>query len=114
MQLSRRSFFLGAGALVAAPSIVRASSLMPVKVPTFVPEPWLVCDAALLKSQYRELFSFLGNTWGGDGQATFNLPDLRGYAPVPLADKRHLVQHVIAATSQPNIPAGLINMRVQR
>jgi hypothetical protein len=115
MHLSRRSFFLGAGALVAAPSIVRAASLMPVRMPKFVPEPWLVCDGrAVLKSQYPDLYGVLGNVWGGDGQTTFNLPDLRGFAPQPMLFIRNQVEHLISASDKPGFPAGCINMRVNR
>lgn len=40
MILNRRKFFIGAGALIAAPAIVRASSLMPVKA--IVEQPGVV------------------------------------------------------------------------
>jgi len=33
-------------------------------------------------SQQTALFSLLGTTFGGDGQTTFALPDLRGKAPI--------------------------------
>lgn len=45
----------------------------------FAPQGWASCDGALLPiSQYEALFSLIGTTYGGDGQATFALPDLRG------------------------------------
>jgi microcystin-dependent protein len=45
----------------------------------FTPEDWLACDGSSLKiSQYQNLFSLLGTTYGGDGMTSFNLPDLRG------------------------------------
>ena len=45
----------------------------------FVPTGWLPADGALLSiSQNSALFSLLGTTYGGDGQVTFALPDLRG------------------------------------
>ena len=41
------------------------------------------CDGQLLPiSQNQALFSILGTTYGGDGQTTFALPDLRGRAPI--------------------------------
>lgn len=50
---------------------------------TFAPNGWFNCDGSLLPiSQYSALFSLLGNYYGGDGQRTFALPDLRGRAPV--------------------------------
>jgi microcystin-dependent protein len=46
----------------------------------FAPYPnWLPCDGRLLPiQQYSALFSIIGATYGGDGKATFALPDLRG------------------------------------
>lgn len=48
---------------------------------TFAPQGWALCDGSLLPiSQYDALFSLIGTTYGGDGQTTFALPDLRGRA----------------------------------
>jgi len=45
----------------------------------FAPRGWASCDGQLLPiSQNTALFSLLGTTFGGDGKATFALPDLRG------------------------------------
>jgi microcystin-dependent protein len=45
----------------------------------FAPVGWHLCDGSVLPiSQYQALFSLLGTTFGGDGQTTFGLPDLRG------------------------------------
>ena len=45
----------------------------------FAPRGWAFCDGALLPiSQNSALFSLLGTTYGGDGETTFGLPDLRG------------------------------------
>ncbi len=50
---------------------------------TFAPVGWLPCDGRPLPiSQYDALFALIGTTYGGDGQTTFALPDLRGRAPV--------------------------------
>jgi microcystin-dependent protein len=50
---------------------------------TFAPDGWAFCDGQLLPiSQYDALFALIGTTYGGDGQSTFALPDLRGRAPV--------------------------------
>ncbi|HPS56951.1 MAG TPA: phage tail protein [Spirochaetota bacterium] len=45
-----------------------------------IPEGWLECNgAAVSRTEYSELFTALGTSWGvGDGDSTFNLPDLRG------------------------------------
>jgi microcystin-dependent protein len=49
----------------------------------FAPVGWLFCDGSLLPiAQYETLFSLIGTTYGGDGQETFALPDLRGRMPV--------------------------------
>lgn len=46
------------------------------------PTGWLLCDGTLYStSVYPELFSVLGYTYGGSG-ASFNVPDLRGRAPI--------------------------------
>jgi len=46
---------------------------------TFAPVGYAFCDGQLLPiSQYETLFQLIGTTYGGDGQVTFALPDLRG------------------------------------
>ena len=49
-----------------------------------VPTGWLTCDgSAVSRSGFSGLFAVIGTTWGvGDGSTTFNLPDLRGRAPI--------------------------------
>jgi len=45
----------------------------------FPPAGWAFCDGSLLPiSEYDTLFNLIGTTYGGDGQTTFALPDLRG------------------------------------
>lgn len=48
------------------------------------PTGWLLCDgAAVSRTTYADLFAAIGTTFGtGDGSTTFNLPDLRGRAPI--------------------------------
>jgi microcystin-dependent protein len=49
----------------------------------FAPSGWLFCEGQLLAiSDYVALFQLIGTTYGGDGQSTFALPDLRGRIPV--------------------------------
>ena len=49
----------------------------------FEPRGWFFCDGRLLSiSQYSALFSLLGTYYGGNGQSTFALPDLRGRVPI--------------------------------
>jgi microcystin-dependent protein len=45
----------------------------------FAPFGWAFCDGSLHAiSQNQALFALIGTTYGGDGQTTFALPDLRG------------------------------------
>jgi len=45
----------------------------------FNPAGWLFCEGQLLPiSENEPLFQLIGTTYGGDGQSTFGLPDLRG------------------------------------
>ena len=49
----------------------------------FPPKGWALCNGQLLPiNQNQALFSLLGTTFGGNGQTTFALPDLRGHAPI--------------------------------
>jgi microcystin-dependent protein len=49
----------------------------------FAPRGWAFCQGQILSiAQNTALFSILGTTFGGNGQTTFALPDLRGRVPV--------------------------------
>jgi microcystin-dependent protein len=49
----------------------------------FAPQGWAFCDGTLLAiDQNDALFNLIGTTYGGDGQTTFALPDLRSRIPV--------------------------------
>jgi len=49
----------------------------------FPPAGWAFCEGQLLPiSENETLFNLIGTTYGGDGQETFALPDLRGRVPV--------------------------------
>ena len=49
----------------------------------FAPAGWMFCEGQLLPiSENETLFQLIGTTYGGDGQSTFALPDLRGRLPV--------------------------------
>jgi microcystin-dependent protein len=49
----------------------------------FAPAGWMFCEGELLPiSEYETLFNLIGTTYGGDGQSTFGLPDLRGRIPI--------------------------------
>ena len=49
----------------------------------YAPSGWALCNGQPMPiSQFQALYSLIGNTYGGDGRTTFNLPDLRGRVPV--------------------------------
>ena len=66
----------GGGSLIAGQIIMYGAGS--------APSGWLECDgSAVSRSTYSVLFAAIGTTWGsGDGVNTFNLPDLRGRAPI--------------------------------
>jgi hypothetical protein len=78
MKFDRRGFLTG---LIVAPAIVKVSSLMAMPRAPWPPfllraDGRLVCNGALLRvSDFPELFSVVGNTYGG-GDSHFRLPDL--------------------------------------
>ncbi|ACT92585.1 phage tail protein [Dyadobacter fermentans] len=50
---------------------------------SFAPAGWAFCSGQTLPiSENDVLFQLIGTTYGGDGQETFNLPDLRGRLPL--------------------------------
>lgn len=49
----------------------------------FPPAGWMFCEGQLLPiSENETLFQLIGTTYGGDGESTFALPDLRGRVPL--------------------------------
>jgi microcystin-dependent protein len=53
----------------------------------FAPKGWAECNGQLLPiNQNQALFSLLGTSFGGNGQTTFALPDLRGRVPIHSGD----------------------------
>lgn len=49
----------------------------------FAPAGWMFCEGQLVPiSENETLFNLIGTTYGGDGQETFALPDLRGRLPI--------------------------------
>jgi microcystin-dependent protein len=53
----------------------------------FPPKGWALCNGQFLPiNQNQALFSLLGTTYGGNGQTTFALPDLRGRVPIHMGD----------------------------
>jgi len=49
----------------------------------FAPKGWALCNGQFLPiNQNQALFALLGTTYGGNGQTTFALPNLRGRVPI--------------------------------
>jgi microcystin-dependent protein len=75
----------------------------------FAPNGWAFCDGSLQSiAENDALFQLIGTTYGGDGNSTFALPDLRGRVPVHIGNGYGLgetggVESVSLTTSQ--IPA---------
>jgi len=75
----------------------------------FAPAGWMFCEGQLLPiSENETLFNLIGTTYGGDGQATFALPDLRGRIPLHFGNSFSLAdtggQESVTLTTQ-QIPA---------
>ena len=72
----------------------------------FPPSGWLFCEGQLLPiSEYDTLFNLIGTTYGGDGESTFALPDLRGRVPIHMGNGVSLaetggVENVTLTTQQ--------------
>ena len=53
----------------------------------FTPAGWIPCDGRLEPiASFETLFNLIGTTYGGDGQSTFGMPDLRGRVPIHQGD----------------------------
>jgi microcystin-dependent protein len=60
---------------------------------SFAPRGWALCNGQLLPiNQNQALFSLLGTNYGGNGQTTFGLPDLRGRVPLHFGDSFNIGQ----------------------
>src|SRR5215211_7135341 len=60
----------------------------------FAPRGWAFCSGQILPiAQNTALFSLLGTTYGGNGQTTFALPDLRGRVPMSFGQGAGLPNH---------------------
>ena len=59
----------------------------------FAPAGWMFCEGQLLPIAENEvLFQLIGTTYGGDGQETFQLPDLRGRIPIHIGNNHILAE----------------------
>jgi microcystin-dependent protein len=62
----------------------------------FAPRGWALCQGQIMAiAQNTALFSILGTTYGGNGQTTFALPDLRGRAVVGAGQGNGLSQYAL-------------------
>src|SRR6266566_2097914 len=63
---------------------------------SFAPVGWAFCDGSLIPiSENDVLFNLIGTTYGGDGQSTFALPDLRGRVPVHQGQGPNITQNYV-------------------
>jgi microcystin-dependent protein len=75
----------------------------------FPPKYWALCNGGLLPiNQNQALFALLGTTYGGNGQTTFGLPDLRGRTPfhrgagMTQGERRGEAVHTLSITELPS------------
>jgi len=62
----------------------------------FAPRSWAFCSGQILAiNQNQALFALLGTTFGGNGQTTFALPDLRSRVPVHFGQGGGLSPYVL-------------------
>lgn len=67
---------------------------------TFAPAGWAFCNGQSLSiAENDALFALIGTIYGGNGQTTFNLPDLRGRVPVHQGQGPGLSNYVIGQLS---------------
>ncbi|MDO7843142.1 phage tail protein [Sphingomonas immobilis] len=67
---------------------------------SFAPASWALCEGQILSiAQNSALFSILGTTYGGNGQTTFQLPDLRGRAAMHWGTGPGLTNRVLGEVS---------------
>ena len=74
----------------------------------FAPKGWALCNGQLMPiNQNQGLFSLLGTTFGGNGQTTFGLPDLRARVPIHVGGGHTLGErggeqaHTVSAAEMP-------------
>lgn len=66
----------------------------------FAPLGWAFCNGQLLSiAENDALFTLIGTTYGGDGQNTFALPDLRGRIPIHMGTGAGLSPRTLGESS---------------
>lgn len=72
-----------------------------------VPRGWMACEGQVLQiNQNQALYALLGTVYGGNGQTTFALPDMRGRVPVhvgsiPLGTAQGEESHTLTVNEMP-------------
>jgi microcystin-dependent protein len=92
--------------LDALQSSISSLSLVPVGTVVMyggatAPDGWKLCDGTAYSRTvtYNNLFTAIGTTYGaGDGSTTFNVPDLRGRAPIGVGTGTGLTARALGAT----------------
>lgn len=90
---------LSSGKSISAPSMI-GQIVMFAGASARVPAGWKICDgSALSRTTYSSLYGVIGTTWGsGNGSTTFNIPDLRGRAPVGAGQGTGLTNRTLGDT----------------
>ena len=71
----------------------------------FAPQGWAFCDGSVLNiADNVTLFELIGTTYGGDGQQTFALPDLRSRIPAHVGPGYFLGQPLGEETVMLTVP----------
>jgi microcystin-dependent protein len=66
---------------------------------SFAPVGWALCNGQTLQiTPYQLLYSLIGTTYGGDGQTSFNLPDLRSRGAIGMGQGPGLINYIIGGT----------------
>lgn len=78
----------------------------------FAPQGWEFCNGQLLPiASNSALYSVIGAVYGGDGQNTFALPDLRGRAPIGTGEGAGLSNRPLGASGGvESVPLTIVNM----
>lgn len=78
----------------------------------FAPRGWALCNGQTISiAQYSALFALLGTIYGGNGQSTFQLPNLQGRLPIGQGNGLGLTPRTIGEVSgTENVSATLNNL----
>ncbi|HEY2134636.1 MAG TPA: tail fiber protein [Xanthobacteraceae bacterium] len=76
----------------------------------FAPAGWMTCDGQTIPiSENDTLFNLIGTTYGGDGQNTFQLPNLAGKVPVHMGNSRTGTNYPIGSIA--GVPSVTLNVQ---